>query len=86
LKKLAVERSASGWFTPVPEREANAIMVPGRVDRASPFHEFPPERHVPANHLLRAIDHVVDLSGPRRDRLWPRPAYRNVGLEASRFG
>ena len=27
------------------------------------IYEFSLERHVPANHLLRAIDRVIDLSG-----------------------
>jgi hypothetical protein len=29
------------------------------------FYEFSLERHVPAQHLLRAIDRFVDLSGIR---------------------
>jgi hypothetical protein len=36
-----------------------------RVAQDALFYEFSLERHVPADHLLRAIDQVVDLSGLR---------------------
>ena len=40
------------------------------------FYEFSLERHVPADHLLRAIDRVVDLSGLRAHL---RPFYSELG-------
>src|ERR1700682_3147697 len=40
-------------------------MGPRQVDQASLFYEFSLERHVPAAHLLRAIDRFVDLSDVR---------------------
>ncbi len=40
------------------------------------FYEFSLERHVPANHLLRAIDRFVDLSSIRAHL---RPFYSEVG-------
>ena len=40
------------------------------------FYEFSLERHVPADHLLRAIDRVVDLSGLRAHL---RPFYSEIG-------
>ena len=42
------------------------MMGERRVARETLFYEFSLERHVPADHLLRAIDRVVDLSGLRR--------------------
>ncbi|MBR1157087.1 transposase [Bradyrhizobium sp. JYMT SZCCT0428] len=38
------------------------MMGPRQVDQAALFYEFSLERHVPAGHLLRAIDRFVDLS------------------------
>ena len=40
------------------------------------FYEFSIERHVPADHLLRSIDCVVDLSGLRSHL---RPFYSEIG-------
>src|ERR1700754_4004414 len=40
------------------------------------FYEFSLERHVPADHLLRAIDRFVDLSGLREQL---RPFYSDTG-------
>lgn len=40
------------------------------------FYEFSLDRHVPANHLLRAIDRFVDLSSIRAHL---RPFYSEVG-------
>lgn len=40
------------------------------------FYEFSLERHVPAHHLLRAIDRFVDLSGIRAHL---RPFYSDTG-------
>lgn len=42
-----------------------------------------PARHVPANHLLRAIDHVVDLSGIRAHL---RPFYSDANRIQLRVG
>ena len=41
------------------------MMGPRQVDQAALFYEFSLERHVPATHLLRAIDRFVDLSDVR---------------------
>ncbi len=41
------------------------MMGERRVDQAALFYEFSLERHVPADHLLRAIDRFVDLDGLR---------------------
>src|SRR6195256_4257688 len=41
------------------------MMGPRQVDQAPLFYEFSLERHVPAVHLLRAIDRFVDLSEVR---------------------
>ena len=40
------------------------------------FYEFSLERHVPTNHLLRAIDRFVDLSVVRAQL---RPFYSDTG-------
>ena len=40
------------------------------------FYEFSLERHVPAGHLVRAIDRFVDLSGIRAHL---RPFYSETG-------
>ena len=45
------------------------MMGERRVDQSSLFYEFSLERHVPADHLLRAIDLFVDLAdGALRSR------------------
>src|SRR5579863_553906 len=41
------------------------MMGERQVDQGALFYEFSIERHVPADHLLRAIDRFVDLSGLR---------------------
>ena len=41
------------------------MMGERRVVQEALFYEFSLERHVPAGHLLRAIDRVIDLSGLR---------------------
>ena len=41
------------------------MMGERRVDQGSLFYEFSLERHVPADHLLRAIDRFVDLTDLR---------------------
>jgi transposase len=38
------------------------MMGPQQADQTALFYEFSIERHVPASHLLRAIDRFVDLS------------------------
>src|SRR5215470_3548256 len=52
------------------------MMGERRVDQGSLFYEFSLERHVPADHLLRAIDGFVDLAN-LRVRL--APFYSPVG-------
>ena len=41
------------------------MMGDRRVDQGALFYEFCLERHVPQDHLLRAIDRFVDLEGVR---------------------
>jgi transposase len=41
------------------------MMGERRVDQGALFYEFSVDRHVPADHLLRAIDRFVDLEGIR---------------------
>lgn len=41
------------------------MMGERTVAQEALFYEFSLERHVPAHHLLRAIDRFVDLSGIR---------------------
>jgi transposase len=41
------------------------MMGERQVDQAALFYEFSLERHVPLDHLLRAIDRFVDLGGVR---------------------
>ncbi|MGA0530810.1 IS1182 family transposase [Hansschlegelia sp. KR7-227] len=43
------------------------MMGERQVDQASLFYEFSLDRHVPQDHLLRAIDRFVDLSEVRRE-------------------
>jgi hypothetical protein len=45
--------------------QGGAMMGERRVAQEALFYEFNLERHVPADHLLRAIDRVVDLSSLR---------------------
>ncbi|MFC3694662.1 IS1182 family transposase [Chenggangzhangella methanolivorans] len=52
------------------------MMGERQVDQAALFYEFSLERHVPQDHLLRAIDRFVDLSGVRRDLA---PFYSSTG-------
>jgi len=52
------------------------MMGPRQVDQAALFYEFSLERHVPATHLLRAIDRFVDLSDVRRHLA---PFYSSTG-------
>lgn len=41
------------------------MMGGRRVDQSALFYAFSLERHVPADHLLRAIDRFVELDGLR---------------------
>jgi transposase len=41
------------------------MMGERQTDQAALFYEFSLERHVPADHMLRAIDRFVDLEGVR---------------------
>jgi len=41
------------------------MMGERRVDQGALFYEFSLERHVPADHLLRAVDRFVELGGLR---------------------
>jgi hypothetical protein len=41
------------------------MMGERRVAQEALFYEFSLDRHVPGDHLLRAIDRYVDLSGMR---------------------
>ena len=41
------------------------MMCDRRVDQAALFYEFSLERHVPSDHMLRAIARFVDLEGIR---------------------
>jgi transposase len=52
------------------------MMGERTVGQEALFYEFSLERHVPANHLLRAIDRFVDLSGIRAHL---RPFYSETG-------
>ncbi len=47
-----------------------------RVAQEALFYEFNLERHIPADHLLRAMDRVIDLSGLRAHL---RPFYSEIG-------
>src|SRR6478609_3191907 len=42
-------------------------MIGRQVEQAALFYEFSLERHVPADHLLRAIDRFVELGALRSD-------------------
>src|SRR5918911_448327 len=52
------------------------MMGERRVAQEALFYEFSLERHVPTDHLLRAIERVVDLSGLRAHL---RPFYSEIG-------
>jgi transposase len=56
--------------------EGGAMMGERTVAQEALFYEFSLERHVPASHLLRAIDRFVDLSGIRAHL---RPYYSDTG-------
>ena len=52
------------------------MIGPRQVEQASLSYQFSLERHVPAGHLLRAIDRFVDLSALRRELA---PFYSSTG-------
>ena len=52
------------------------MMGPRQEAQAALFYEFSLEDHVPAGHLLRAVDRFVDLSGLRACL---RPFYSSTG-------
>jgi transposase len=52
------------------------MMGHRQVDQAALFYEFPLERHVPPDHLLRSIDRFVELGDLRRELA---PFYSAVG-------
>lgn len=52
------------------------MMGSRQVKQGALFYEFSLDTHVPADHLLRAIDHFVDLSGLRAHL---RPFYSTTG-------
>jgi transposase len=56
--------------------EGGGMMGEQRVVQEALFYEFSLELHVPVDHLLRAIDRVVDLSGLRAHL---RPFYSEIG-------
>jgi hypothetical protein len=47
------------------EAWGEAMMGERQIDQAALFYEFSPERHVPTDHMLRAIDRFVDLESVR---------------------
>jgi transposase len=52
------------------------MMGDRRVDQGALFYEFSLERHVPTDHMLRAIDRFVDLEGVRAH---VAPFYSQIG-------
>ncbi len=52
------------------------MMGDRRIDQGALFYEFSLERHMPADHLLRAIDRFVDLDGVRAH---VAPFYSQIG-------
>jgi hypothetical protein len=49
------------------------MMGERQVHQDALFHEFSFERHVPGDHLLRAIDRFVDLLAPFYSATGRRP-------------
>lgn len=45
--------------------EVAAMMGPRQIGQGQPFYDFSLEAMVPADHLLRSLDHFVDLSSVR---------------------
>jgi len=51
----------------VPVAGLKVMMAHRQVEQAALFYEFSVEKHIPADHLLRSIDRVVDLEDLRRE-------------------
>lgn len=58
------------------------MMGERRLIQEELFYGFSLKRHVPADHLLRAVDRFIDLSGIRQHLA---PVYSPIG-RPSRFG
>jgi hypothetical protein len=56
--------------------ELKIMMGHRQVEQAALFYEFSLERHIPAEHLLRSIDRLVDLEQVRLDLA---PFYSSIG-------
>ena len=52
------------------------MMGPRRVEQGALFYNFSLDRHVPTDHMLRAIDRFIDLSDLRRELA---PFYSSTG-------
>jgi transposase len=52
------------------------MMGHRRVEQPALFYEFPLDRHVPSDHLLRSIDRFVELGELRRELA---PFYSSLG-------
>jgi transposase len=52
------------------------MMGPRQVEQGALFYNFSLDRHVPADHTLRAIDRFVDLSSLRHELA---PFYSSTG-------
>lgn len=52
------------------------MMGHRQVEQAALFYEFSLEKNIPADHLLRSIDRLVDLEEIRRDLA---PFYSSIG-------
>jgi len=46
------------------------MLGPRQEAQSALFYDFSIEDHVPSDHVLRAIDGIIDLSGVRR--IWAR--------------
>lgn len=62
------------------------MMGDRRVDQAALFYEFSLERHVPPDHMLRAIDRFVDLEGVRAHLAPWKPPGRFARPKSARSG
>ena len=81
--KLRYERESQPF--PRISAEVESMKGPQQTDQAALFYEFSLERHVPASHLLRSIDRLVDLSGVRSELALStvRPAGHRLILNCS---
>ena len=78
IPTMPLEAAAAGLKSDsvILETEGDGMMGERRVAQEALFYEFSLERHIPADHLLRAIDRVVDLSDLRAHL---RPFYSDLG-------